>query len=244
MKNQLSKVILTFSAAVLILFSSSCNRGKAPAVAEDLPAGMHGVSIIEVIQTSSYTYLQVFENAEKYWIAVAAREAKPGDVIYFTDAMEMRDFHSKELDRTFPVIYFVQDPSDSPEPERANTTMGKPSTGKMSGIEIEHLEDGITISTLYADKGNFNGKTVKIRDMVVKFNDNIMGKNWAHIQDGTGEEGMHDLTITTLDVVEVGNIVTFEGKIELNKDFGSGYVYDVIMQEAKATDVKPTAAPM
>jgi len=244
MKNQLSKVILTFSAVVLILFSSSCNRGKTPAVAEDLPPGMHGVSVIEVVQTSNYTYLQVFENNEKYWIAVTAREAKPGDVIYFTDAMEMRDFNSKELDRTFPLVYFVQDPSDSPEPQKANATMGKPSTGKMTGIEIEHLEDGITIASLYTDKANYNGKTVKIRGLVVKFNKSIMGKNWAHIQDGTGEEGNHDLTITTLDMVEVGNVVTFEGKIELNKDFGSGYTYDVIMQEAKALDVKVSESPM
>lgn len=244
MKNHFTKFILTVSAVVLIMFGNSCNRGKSPAVAEDLPPGMHGVSVIEVIQTSNYTYLQVFENNEKFWIAVNSIEAKPGDVLYFTQAMEMHDFESKELNRTFPLIYFVQEVTDTPDLNPAPKTMGKPNIAKVTGIEIEPVENAITIATLYAEKDKYAGKTVKIRGQVVKFNAGIMDKNWVHLQDGTGDDANHDLTITTLDLFEVGNIVTFEGRIEINKDFGSGYSYDVIMEDAKASDVKVTPVTM
>ncbi|MBW6492202.1 MAG: SH3-like domain-containing protein [Lentimicrobium sp.] len=238
MKNHVTILIITLSAAVLILFGNSCNRGKSPAVAENLPAGMHGVSVIEVIQTSNYTYLQVFENNEKYWIAVNAREAKPGDVLYFTQAMEMYDFESKELNRTFPLVYFVQDVTESPDLKQVPTTMGKPNVAKVTGIEIEPVEGAVNIAAIFAGKEAYAGKTVKIRGLVVKFNAGIMDKNWVHLQDGTGDDVNYDLTITTLDVLEVGSIATFEGKIEIDKDFGAGYTYEVIMEDAKASDLK------
>jgi hypothetical protein len=60
-----------------------------------------------------------------------------------------------------------------------------------------------------------------------------MGKNWVHIQDGTEYQGGFDLTITTDGQVAVGETVTFEGKIVLDKDFGYGYSYPVLMEEAK-----------
>lgn len=74
----------------------------------------------------------------------------------------------------------------------------------------------------------------------MKYNKQIMHKNWIHIQDGTDYSGKFDLTVTSMDSVQVGNTVTFKGIIRLNKDFGAGYVYDVIMEEAKASDIKPT----
>ena len=63
-----------------------------------------------------------------------------------------------------------------------------------------------------------------------------MAMHWVHLKDGTGEEGTDDLTITTDETVIVGQVVTFEGTIVLNKDFGAGYKYDVIMQQAKKVE--------
>ena len=74
---------------------------------------------------------------------------------------------------------------------------------------------------------------MKIKGQVTKFSPNIMGKNWVHIQDGTNDSGNYDLTVTTNDVVKVGDVVTFEGTIVLKKDFGAGYFYEVIMEDAK-----------
>jgi hypothetical protein len=60
-----------------------------------------------------------------------------------------------------------------------------------------------------------------------------MDRNWVHLQDGTSDSGSFDLTVTTEEEVNVGDVLTFEGKIKLDKDFGAGYSYEVIMEQAK-----------
>ncbi len=103
-----------------------------------------------------------------------------------------------------------------------------------ANVRIEPCADCITISSLLADKKGYEGKVIRVKGQVVKYNEGIMGKNWVHIQDGTDYKDGFDLTVTTNNTVAVGEIVTFEGKIALNKDFGYGYVYDVIMEEGKS----------
>jgi hypothetical protein len=63
-----------------------------------------------------------------------------------------------------------------------------------------------------------------------------MGKNWIHVQDGSEFNGEFDLTITTNAVAEVGQTITFEGTIALDKDFGYGYVYSILMEDAKPSN--------
>jgi len=241
------KIIFTivFLLGSLGFAITSCNSGGGNSKGGDLPPGTQCVGVIEVIQTSNYTYLQVEENDNKFWIAVVKREAKSGDVIYYTKAYEMKNFVSKELGRTFPSVFFVQDPSDrlmapgetlSPQ----NMASGKREMNRLVNISVDTPKGGITISDLYKNRDKYAGQTVKIRGVVVKYNKQIMYKNWIHIQDGTDYSGKFDLTVTSLDSVQVGSTVTFTGIIWLNKDFGAGYVYDVIMEEAKASDIKPT----
>lgn len=231
-------------SAILLIASTSCNRKQTSTVNRNLPYGMHQVNIVEVIQSSNYTYMEVEENDENFWIAVSLREAKPGEVIYYTDALEMLDFNSKELNRTFPVIYFVQDPSDSPEISKGPSPAGKQPTERLTGIEITPTEGGISLAELFDNQAKYKDKTIKIRGIVVKVNKNIMDKNWVHLQDGSGSGANYDLTITTAEVVEVGDVVTFEGTIALEKDFGSGYAYDIIMEKATASDVKAASLNM
>ncbi len=100
-------------------------------------------------------------------------------------------------------------------------------------ITIEPCKDCIKISDLLANKKNYSGKTIMVKGQVTKYNPAIMGKNWIHIQDGSEFGGSFDLTITTDKQVSVGETVTFEGKIVLDKDFGYGYVYNVLMEEGK-----------
>lgn len=219
------------------------NKGGKSGKTKDLPPGMHEVTVKEVIQTSGYTYFLVEENDKENWIAVTKREGKPGDVLYYSNPMEMNNFVSKELKRTFPTIYFVQEISDQPvsAEDKAMNDMAarKKVVSKMEGITVELAKDGITIAKLFENQTNYAGKTVTIRGAVSKFNSGIMKKNWAHIQDGTDFSGNFDLTVTTLDSVAMGSMVTFTGKIATNKDFGAGYFYKVIMEDAVATDIKP-----
>jgi len=100
-------------------------------------------------------------------------------------------------------------------------------------VKIEPAEGITSLSDLFANKKNFSGKTVKVKGQITKVNPSIMGKNWIHIQDGTSFEDQYDLTVTSDFIPEVGTIITVEGKIALDKDFGYGYAYPILMEEGK-----------
>jgi hypothetical protein len=98
-------------------------------------------------------------------------------------------------------------------------------------IKLEPCADCITIGRLVADKKSFSGKKIRVEGVVTKVNEAIMDKNWIHIQDGTEAEGVFDLTVTSTQAVSVGDTVTFEGRIILDKDFGYGYFYNILMED-------------
>jgi len=98
--------------------------------------------------------------------------------------------------------------------------------------KIDPPTDGISIDELFKNPQKYDGQTVKVKGKCVKLNTNIMNRNWIHLQDGSMADET-DLTVTTIDKVALGDIVAFEGKITLNKDFGAGYKYDIIMEDAR-----------
>jgi len=91
------------------------------------------------------------------------------------------------------------------------------------------------IADVFAQKDSLAGKRVTVRGKVVKFNANILGSNWVHVQDGSGGTGTNDLTVTTKAIVAVGDMAQVTGSITRNKDFGAGYKFDVIMENAQVT---------
>ncbi len=92
-----------------------------------------------------------------------------------------------------------------------------------------------TVETLYAQKDRLSGKRIQISGKVVKVNNGIMGKNFFHLQDGSGKAGANDLTVTTQDTVHVGDQVVVTGLVTVNRDFGAGYSYPLILEEATVT---------
>lgn len=233
---------------VFLLFSSlfivSCQSG-AEKVYYEVDPNNREVKVQEVIQASSYTYIKVKENGSTYWMAVALMDAKPGTTYHYSSAMEMNNFYSKDLDRTFDKVYFVSDISLSPIPARGQKPMEsaasphgdmKPVSPKKD-ISIAPREGSITIAELFAEKEKYSNQRVKLVGEVTRFNPGIMNRNWVHIQDGTGEGDVFDLTITTLDQVSVGDQVVIEGILALDKDFGSGYFYPLIVEEAEARKI-------
>lgn len=195
----------------------------------------HKVLVEEVIQTSSYTYLLVSENGSSYWIAVGRMQAQPKDVYYFNSGLEMVDFKSKELDRVFDKLLLVQVISDGKAEsiikDKPSTVVKKASPKSSPTVSLESAEDMgvVTLTELFNNSGNYGGKKITVSGKVVKFNAGIMGRNWIHIVDGVSD---YDLTITTDAVVKIDDKVTFDGIITLNKDFGAGYKYDIIMENA------------
>jgi hypothetical protein len=89
-----------------------------------------------------------------------------------------------------------------------------------------------TIEGLYASKEKLKGQRIQVKGKVVKVNTGIMGKNFFHIQDGSGKAGANDLTVTTQQDVHVGDDVLVTGLVTLNRDFGAGYSYPLILEEA------------
>jgi hypothetical protein len=112
-----------------------------------------------------------------------------------------------------------------------------PTDVKIQKVDKAKGADGRTVAEVYAQKGTLKEKSVTVRGQVVKFSAGIMGKNWVHVRDGSGsaEKNDHDLTITTMDNTQVGDVVTVKGTLRVDKDFGSGYQYPVIVEDAKVT---------
>ena len=61
-----------------------------------------------------------------------------------------------------------------------------------------------------------------------------MGKNWIHLRDGSGAaaDRTDDVLVTTLATTKVGDVVTVTGVVRTDKDFGSGYSYKVLVEDA------------
>lgn len=132
--------------------------------------------------------------------------------------------------------------ASSPPPPAAETPAPPPhpilsaasDTVDLSGIA--RAEGGKTIAEVFAEKDQLAGEAIVVRGKVVKTNAGIMGRNWLHIRDGSGAEGTNNLTVTTIDVLpNVGDTVVVAGLLEVNKDFGMGYQYEVIIEEADVT---------
>lgn len=99
-------------------------------------------------------------------------------------------------------------------------------------------KNGYTVGELFEKGEALNGKKIKVRGQVVKVSMNIMKKNWLHIQDGTGDtlKNTHDLVVTTSAVPQKGSIVVVEGELHAKRDFGAGYSYPVIVEDAMISE--------
>ena len=97
---------------------------------------------------------------------------------------------------------------------------------------IKKAKGGYTVEELFSKQKELSGAKINVRGKGVKFSSGIMGKNWIHLQDGTGSAGTNDITVTTNQTAQVGKIVLINGTLTTNKDFGFGYKYDVIIEEA------------
>jgi len=178
------------------------------------------VKAIEVLQTSKYSYLKVegegdgLRVGEPYWIATLKNDFIAGEEYIYTGRLFKNDFESKEFGRVFDQIYLVS------FIEKANKTAPMALSG----------EGVISIADIVSNASSFAGKKVKVQGEVMKVNDAIMDRNWIHLADGSADD--YDFVITSNVSVSVGQTVAFEGLISTNKDFGAGYTYALLMEDA------------
>ncbi|HPF69462.1 MAG TPA: nucleotide-binding protein [Candidatus Krumholzibacteria bacterium] len=232
----------------------------APAAAAPAAdASMWSGTVAETMDAGGYTYVLLDRGADKIWVAGPQTTVKVGDAIVMSPGMAMNNFESKTLERTFDVIYFVggfemndghshaeggmpaEHPGGGSEHPAAGSGMGM----AMGGDAASHMATaretvegvtkaagGNTVAEIFTGAAGLKDKTVKVRGRVVKFTANVMGTNWIHIQDGTGADGTHDLTVTTSATAKVGDVVLVEGPLSVDRDFGAGYRYPVIIEGA------------
>jgi hypothetical protein len=224
-----------------------------PGPAAQAPKYFSG-KVLETMNSGSYTYVNVDNGKEKIWAAAPQFDVKVGETVNVPEGMPMKNYESKTLNRKFDVVYFV---GAIGKGDKFPTAAAAPAGGNAAG-EPTQLPEGAhpkldpaqaakdakvtfagikkadkTVGDVYAGQDGLGGKEVSVRGKVVKFSAQIMGKNWVHVQDGTGQTGGNDLTVTTLDTAKVGDTVLVTGKITLKKDFGMGYKYDLIIEDGK-----------
>ncbi len=225
--------VLIFCLTLLM----SCDTKKKEYAPVQVNIAQNEVTIKEIQQTSTYTYLLVQKAGQEFWMAASKINVEVGEKIYFIDAMEMQNFESKELNRVFDRIVFVDQVSKQPIEAASlkEEVIAKKKKGMehlLDSIQISPAEGGQSIGQLYADANEFSKKTVKVKGQVVKVNMDIMDRNWVHLVDGTKGEDRSDLTFTTKEIVQVGDTVVFEGVLALDREFGAGYVYPLIVENA------------
>jgi hypothetical protein len=230
----------TTTAAELQAPTSSATASSVPAT-----TGVRTVTgtVVETVDAKNYTYVHVNTGSEDLWAASGQFRVAVGDRVVVPLEMPMENFHSEALSRDFPLIYFASSiTKEGQTPPPMAPFPGHPPMGGQAarpdapGVSepISPAPGGTRIADVWANRASLAGKTVIVRGKVVKFNGGIMGRNWVHIQDGSGkaDAGTHDLTITTDAVVAVGDVITATGTLAVDKDFGAGYTYPVIVEGA------------
>ena len=220
---------LIFLASLLCLGCNNDSLPQAPASpsAQSEATFVEG-TVAERIDVEGYTYLRLATAKGDTWTAVPTDPVKVGAVVKIGNPMPMEHFHSKSLNRTFDLILFgsIVRPSDAPIPEEKS-----PVVAKASGA------DARTVAEVYRDKASLKDKTVSVHGRVVKVSSGILDHNWIHLRDGSGSAAAHDhdLVVTTTQDAKVGEELTIQGTVHTDKDLGSGYRFEVLVEDAKIT---------
>jgi hypothetical protein len=203
------------------------------------PAGRTTGRILETMNAGGYTYMRLGTPEGDVWTAVRETKVKKGATVAVETQMVAEKFQSNSLHRTFDKLIMgvlVEAPSKEAPPNPMGTPSQHMTSAASAGdVTVQKAEGGRTIAETWAKRNELKDKPVVIRGKVVKFLGGIMGKNWIHLRDGSGSraEGNDDITVTTDEVAKVGDVVTVSGTVHIDKDFGAGYLYPVIVEDAK-----------
>jgi hypothetical protein len=213
----------------------------APAAPDD---GELAGTVVETMRAGGYTYAKIDRGGAQVWAAGPETELAVGARITGANGMVMTGFHSDTLKRTFDQIYFVSSfkvtggpAAVAPAAVAPAVVRAAPAAVAVAAVDkIAPVAGGKTIAEVFAGKAALAGKPVAVRGKAVKVNDGIMGKNWVHLQDGTGGAGSNDLIITTSATVAKGAVVVARGTVAIDKDLGAGYRYAVLIEDAAISD--------
>ncbi|MFZ5482085.1 MAG: TOBE domain-containing protein [Myxococcota bacterium] len=237
-----------------------------PAAAPAPAAGTLVGTVEETVAAGSYTYTRIrTPDGAEAWAAAPGAAPAVGSTVSVSTALPMANFHSETLKRDFPTVYFVE--ALGPVAAAAAATDGAPPAWhpKLEGDEEcgPVTAEGATaaaaldaqpvlaattpkgpalgdrtVAQVWAERAAIGGREVTVKGRVTKFTGGVMGSNWLHVTDGTGAEGTDDLTVTSADTAAVGDEVELTGVVGVDRDFGYGYRYPVIVTDARVKVVK------
>ncbi|PIE58777.1 MAG: DNA-binding protein [Desulfobulbus propionicus] len=224
--------------------------------------GVTGV-VAETMNTGGYTYILVDNGQEQTWVAIPETTVALGQDVVCLPGMEQVQFTSTTLNRTFDSIIFSPGLAERntksaglkthsfaealrQEQNQAAAIHGNQLTGQSRGsqgarvppvnvqVEKAEAENSYTVAECFELAQKLDGSQVVVRGKVVKISSGIMGRNWIHIQDGSGSptNHSHDLVVTSQDMPKKEGIITVTGILHANRDFGAGYKYTAIIEDA------------
>lgn len=198
--------------------------------------------VLEVRDAAPYTYLRLKTADGEAWAAVSAAAVRKGTRVTIDNPLVMQDFESKSLNKTFDKIVFgtladAQAPAAAAKasPHGAMGGAGAGATAApVAKVAKASGSDARTVAEIVGGKARLKDQSVSLRGQVVKANLGIMGKNWYHVQDGSGSagDGSHDVLVTTKDRAAVGDVVLVKGTVRTDVKLGAGYEYAVLIEDA------------
>jgi len=243
------KPLIVLLAASLALFACK-QKPEVAATPETLPPGHPPIgaaaaagkstgakvtgTVLDTFDAAGYTYLQLQTASGDQWAAVRQTPVKKGQVVTMDVQMTAEKFESKTLNRTFDRILFGSLEGAASAPAAMPVAAADDTPVKVAKAEGSGAK---SVAEVWESRQALKDGHVVVRGKVVKFLGGIMGRNWLHLRDGSGssDKGDNDLTVTTHDMAAVGDVVTVNGVVHVDKDFGAGYRYPVIIEEANVT---------
>jgi hypothetical protein len=196
-------------------------------------------TVLETLDSGGFTYVRFHTAKGERWAAVGRVELPRGATITIAPTTIADRFVSQPLGKTFDNLIFGALEEVAPSAGSASSAPLSPhgaesapaATGVVAKAEGKAAK---TVAELWARGPSLrDGQPVVVRGRVVKVLRGIMNRNWIHLRDGSGTPGKDDeITVTSQDAPTIGSVVTATGTLHLNRDFGSGYSFPVLIEEA------------
>jgi len=260
MQQNQSCAMAIFSFFLFFVFIGVCSAAN-----NGLAQDSNGM-VIETMDSAGYTYLLIDSGTEKTWVAIPETTIEKGTKVIYKPGMVMKNFFSKTLNRTFDSIIFSPGLTEenlsqahgkttddsfasaikserskgavpAPALEISGGSLGAITPFREIAVTKSSAANGYSVEEIFTQAKKLNGQKISLHGIVTKVSINIMGRNWVHLQDGTGNpmKNTHDIVATTSAQPELNSKITIEGIVAAEKDFGAGYKYAAIIEQATIT---------